>query len=139
MSAKSATAARRRTLQGHTQKSAPVNKTVSAQKRIPARKDGTPIEIVVRRGALHRFDKLKNRTAELPVIVTWDRRTDERREGAGPVSARERRQAERRRTPPFTWDLADFVVVERQGRQKASAQKGRANASRKRTKTSKKS
>jgi hypothetical protein len=68
---------------------------------------------VVRRGALRRFDALKTRTGELPVVVTWDRRTDDRRGDAEGITARERRQIERRQTPPFTWDLADFVVVER--------------------------
>jgi hypothetical protein len=68
---------------------------------------------VVRRGALRRFDALKTRTGELPVVVTWDRRTDDRRDDGERVSARERRLIERRQKPPFTWDLADFVVVER--------------------------
>jgi len=47
------------------------------------------------------------------VVVTWDRRTDDRRDGGGTAKARrDRRDDDRRRTPPFTWDLADFVVVE---------------------------
>ena len=37
-----------------------------------------PIGIVVRRGALRRFDSMTRKTAELPVEVTWDRRTEER-------------------------------------------------------------
>ena len=127
-------------LQTDTHRTAPVHKTVPAQKKgVPAPKKDAAIEIVVRRGALHRFDKLKTRTAELPVVVTWDRRTDERRGAKEPASARERRHAERRRQPPFTWDLADFVVIERPGRQKASPAKARATVSRKRKKPSKKS
>ncbi len=62
---------------------------------------------------MRRFDALKTRTSELPVVVTWDRRTDERRDDEEATGAkRNLRQAERRRKPPFTWDLADFVVVE---------------------------
>jgi hypothetical protein len=47
----------------------------------------------------------------LPVEISWDRRTEDRRESrqSPPV---ERRSSDRRKTPPFTWDVADFVVVE---------------------------
>ena len=88
---------------------------ISPAERRPAapRKKPGAIEIVVRRGAMRRFDALKTRTSELPVVVTWDRRTDQRRAAAASAAVkRERREDERRRTPPFTWDLADFVVVE---------------------------
>jgi hypothetical protein len=69
-----------------------------------------PVGIVVRRGALRRFDALKGKTADLPVVVSWDRRTEHRR--ASPESAPvERRSQDRRKTPPFTWETADFVVV----------------------------
>ena len=67
------------------------------------------IELVVRRGALRRFDKLKQATAALPVNVVWDRR------GAEPQGSAARPRGtphERRQDPPFTWDAADFVVVE---------------------------
>jgi hypothetical protein len=96
-----------------------------AVRRSPApRKKKGAIEIVVRRGALRRFDALKMKTDELPVVLTWDRRTDDRREGT-PAAAvkRDRRQMERRREPPFTWDLADFVVVEPTKRQKSAGKK----------------
>src|SRR5205085_527224 len=33
------------------------------------------VEIVVRRGALRRFDALTRKTADLPVTLSWDRRT----------------------------------------------------------------
>jgi hypothetical protein len=72
-----------------------------------------PIGIVVRRGALRRFDALTRKTADLPVEVTWDRRAEERRvsdEAAGV----ERRSGDRRKKPPFTWQVADFVVVDSQ-------------------------
>jgi hypothetical protein len=82
------------------------------------------IEIVVRRGAIRRFDALKTRTSELPVVLTWDRRTDDRRDrGASASLKRDRRESERRKAPPFTWDLADFVVVERGGRRKKAGKK----------------
>ena len=60
---------------------------------------------------MRRFDALKTKTAELPVVITWDRRLTDRREEESGVT-RNRRRIERRRKPPFTWDLADFVVIE---------------------------
>ena len=70
-----------------------------------------PIGIVVRRGALRRFDALTRKTAELPVVVSWDRRTQARRSSSEPAAV-ERRSDDRRKAPPFTWDAADFVVVD---------------------------
>jgi len=88
-------------------------KASAGRRRTARRKKQDPIEIVVRRGAIRRFDALKTRTSELPVVLTWDRRTNKRREDEESDGAkRSPRQAERRRKPPFTWDLADFVVVE---------------------------
>ena len=87
-----------------------------ALKRTPAlpqaRKQVTPtLQIVVRRGALRRFALLNEKRGELPVAVLWDRRSGDRRtESDRPVG--ERRRAERRREPPFTWTAAEFVVVE---------------------------
>jgi hypothetical protein len=116
-------------------------KTSAAARRPAApRKKGEAIEIVVRRGSLRRFDALKTRTKELPVVVTWDRRTNERRDdqqAAG--AARNRRESERRRTPPFTWDLADFVVVEKPKRQKSARAAAAKASARKRKKSAKKS
>jgi hypothetical protein len=66
------------------------------------------VRIFVRVGALKRFHTLKQKTAELPVEVSWDRRRDERR--ATPISSAER--PERRRKVPFTWEVADFVVID---------------------------
>ena len=71
---------------------------------------GKPIELVVRRGALWRFNTLKKKTRDLPVTVLWDRRQGERRAGSG-TRAQERRANDRRQQPPFTWEVADFVVV----------------------------
>jgi hypothetical protein len=100
-------------------------KTAAAPRRpaAPRTKKGA-VEIVVRRGAMRRFDALKTRTTELPVVVTWDRRTDERRDADASAGVkRDRRENERRRQPPFTWDLADFVVVEPTKRQKTARKK----------------
>jgi hypothetical protein len=109
-------------------------KASAGRRRNAAGKKQGPIEIVVRRGAIRRFDALKTRTSELPVVVTWDRRTDDRRtdgrrtddrrNGDDAVGEkRDRGQAERRRKPPFTWDLADFVVVEPAKPRKGSRKK----------------
>ena len=68
------------------------------------------VRMFVRIGALKRFHFLKKKTADLPVSVEWDRRrTDRRTESGGGESLR---GDERRGTPPFTWETADFVVVE---------------------------
>ena len=71
----------------------------------------TPLEIYVRVGALKRFDTLKRKTAEFPVAVRWDRRKGERRAASVPTPA-DSRTSDRRAAPPFTWELADFVIVE---------------------------
>ena len=68
---------------------------------------------VVRRGALRRFDRLKQAATDLPVDVIWDRRTSHAPKD-GPRQAR-RTLAERRKQPSFTWTAADFVVVEKEG------------------------
>ena len=68
------------------------------------------VRMFVRIGALKRFHFLKKKTADLPVSVEWDRRRGDR-PSEGTDSGSERR-AERRSTPPFTWETADFVVVE---------------------------
>lgn len=91
----------------------------------PASSD--PIELVVRRGALRRFAQLKKKTADLPVNVSWDRRTAERRASSAKETDADRRATERRQKPPFTWEMADFVVVvpspRRPARQKTRTKK----------------
>jgi hypothetical protein len=77
----------------------------------PRKKKDTPLRIFVRVGALKRFHTLTRDTAELPVVVSWDRRKGERRGGPAPAGS-ERRVTDRRGAPPFTWQVADFVVVE---------------------------
>jgi hypothetical protein len=72
-------------------------------------KQSSFVRMFVRIGALKRFHFLKKKTADLPVSVEWDRRRTDRR--ADEESARPR-GTERRAAPPFTWDTADFVVVE---------------------------
>ena len=70
------------------------------------------IELVVRRGALRRFRMLKQKAANLPVNVVWDRRQKDRR--TGPINTTpDRRTADRRHSPSFTWEAADFVIVTR--------------------------
>jgi hypothetical protein len=70
-----------------------------------------PVGIIVRRGALRRFDALTRKTADLPVVLSWDRRTTDRRTSGEPAPV-ERRSGDRRKAPPFTWEAADFVVVD---------------------------
>jgi hypothetical protein len=69
------------------------------------------VRMFVRIGALKRFHFLKKKTADLPVSVEWDRRRTERRSADQPDTP-QTRAGERRSTPPFTWETADFVVVE---------------------------
>lgn len=77
----------------------------------PRSADGSSLRIFVRRGALRRFAKLKRDAAELPVTVEWDRRSGDRQ--APPENAPDPRPGDpdRRQDPPFTWKVADFVVV----------------------------
>jgi hypothetical protein len=70
------------------------------------------IQLIVRRGARARFQKLKEKTKDLPVKVVWDGRKDDRRRASADV-ADDRRASDRRGKPPFTWDAGDFVVVEK--------------------------
>jgi hypothetical protein len=76
------------------------------------------VELIVRRGARGRFQKLKKKTAHLPVKVAWDRRRDERRAASQEVNVN-RRKSERRGNPPFTWEAGDFVVIEKARRRRA--------------------
>jgi hypothetical protein len=69
------------------------------------------VTLIVRRGALKRFDRLKRATSDVPADLLWDRRQRERRRSVE-TPAEEARKSERRQTPPFTWDVADFIVVE---------------------------
>ena len=68
------------------------------------------VRIFVRIGALRRFHALTRKTADLPVEVSWDRRRDDRR--GDPEAAGSAPEHDRRAKPPYTWDVADFVVVE---------------------------
>ena len=73
-------------------------------------KPSQPVRLFVRRGAEQRFAKLKEKTAELDVVVSWDRRESDRRTAPTSVQG-ERRKTDRRQQPSFTWDMADFAVV----------------------------
>lgn len=70
------------------------------------------VRMFVRIGALKRFHFLKKKTENLPVSVEWDRRRTDRRTGEEEEGTANLRTSERRKTPPFTWETADFVVVE---------------------------
>jgi hypothetical protein len=88
----------------------PIMRLLMPGKPLPV--DGSSLRIFVRRGALRRFDKLKRDAAELPVTVEWDRRSGDG-QAAPPDGAPDRPidVPERRHDPPFTWKVADFVVV----------------------------
>jgi hypothetical protein len=85
---------------------------------VPSR--SKPIALIVRRGAIRRFHKLKEKTADLPVEVLWDRRGSDRRTAADKDAAK-RRSADRRQPPPFTWDASDFVVAAKPQKRKKKA------------------
>ena len=87
---------------------------------------GSTPQIFVRRGALRRFDRLKKAAADLPVAIEWDRRTDERRTASKSVS-NDTRKNERRQQPPFTWKVADFVVVDAPAKTARAPRKKRAS------------
>lgn len=79
------------------------------------KKRGTvAVELVVRRGAIRRFHKLKQKTASLPVEVSWDRRLGDRRTASDEPST-DRRRTDRRQKPPFTWETGDFVIASKTG------------------------
>jgi hypothetical protein len=88
---------------------------VAAKSRKGHQRSTPVVELIVRRGALRRFDKLKAATADLPVKLSWDRRQSDHRTSANGTQP-ERQQTERRKKAPFTWDMADFVVVEKRKR-----------------------
>jgi len=69
------------------------------------------VGIVVRRGAQRRFTALRQKTADLPAVILWDRRQADRRASTQPTQI-DQRKTERRGAPPFTWEVADFVVLD---------------------------
>jgi hypothetical protein len=87
-------------------------KRATRRRTVQAKAPATQTTIVVRRGALKRFDTMKKKTAGLPVNLVWDRRVGGERRGDAEEAAGERRNTDRRQQPPFTWSLADFVVVD---------------------------
>jgi hypothetical protein len=80
----------------------------------------TPTTIVVRRGALKRFDSMKKKTAGMAVKLVWDRRVGGERRAELENVESNRRASDRRQQPPFTWSLADFVVVPPDGQAEPS-------------------
>jgi hypothetical protein len=86
----------------------------SAEKQRPLKRSSRrPVGIVVRRGAVRRFNELTRKTAELPAVVSWDRRRGDLRASPEPVEETDQRKTDRRQKPPFTWEAADFVVLDR--------------------------
>ena len=77
----------------------------------PKREQGPVSVLVVRRGSVRRFARLKKRTDELPLEVVWDRRQADRRRQQTVRAKTELRRSERRQEPPFSWGAADFLVV----------------------------
>ena len=71
----------------------------------------TSLRIFVKRGAIWRFHRLTRDAQKLPITVEWDRRKEDRRAAASPVP-REQRKEDRRGEAPFTWNTAEFVVVD---------------------------
>jgi hypothetical protein len=69
------------------------------------------VTLVVRRGALRRFDRLKQATRELPAEVVWDRR-QQRQSGEASAADAVQPANNRRKATPSTWELADFAVVQ---------------------------
>jgi hypothetical protein len=69
-----------------------------------------PILMIVRRGALRRFDTLKRKTANLQVNVIWDRRQGPRRM-AGCSMTPDRRRGDRRSREASGLGASDFVVA----------------------------
>ena len=72
------------------------------------------LRIYVKRGAIRRFARLTRDSRLLPVAIEWDRRQQERR-AERKSAPQEQRKSDRRRKPPFTWEMADFVVTESKG------------------------
>ena len=81
---------------------APIIREMSSEEK-PNQPTSALLQLFVRRGALWRFNKLKGDTANLPVSVQWDRR-----QGSSPGTP----VVDRRKSPPYTWQTADFVVVD---------------------------
>lgn len=69
------------------------------------------LRIFVKRGAIWRFHRLTRDARSLPISVEWDRRQEDRRSTQALVSDDQRRE-DRRGEVPFTWDKAEFVVVD---------------------------
>lgn len=89
---------------------APLEASQRKDSTLAAKSPSQPVRLIVRRGAVRRYEALKARTAEMQVSVDWDRREGERRQAAESPDG-ERRRTDRRQAPSFTWETADFTVV----------------------------
>ena len=68
--------------------------------------------IVVRRGHFATFELLTRTFANDPgVQIIWDRRMGERRQATNGHAIGERRQGDRRRTPPAQWGQMNYLIA----------------------------
>ncbi len=66
--------------------------------------------VIVRRGHFATFELLTRTFANDPSMqIIWDRRIGERRQSAGDVAPRNRR--DRRRVPPLQWGQMNYMIA----------------------------
>src|SRR6185436_16370314 len=58
------------------------------------------------------WSRLARGAPHLPTPVPFDADRQEERRAERESTPQERRKSDRRRKPPFTWEMADFVVTE---------------------------
>ena len=79
-----------------------------------AKRGRVSVQLIVRRGASRPLSEAEEENGG---PASRGRRgiagTQERRRATGECGDDERRKADRRQKPPFTWELSDFVVVEK--------------------------
>ena len=102
-------------MQCHPPKVATIAPSVQSTDRTFCMAQKKPVGIVVRRGALRRFDALRRKTADLPVVLSWDRGRPPSAEHPANRRRSSSGRGDRRKTPPLEWEVADFVVVDLPG------------------------
>jgi hypothetical protein len=71
-----------------------------------------PRLVIVRRGHFATFELLTRTFADDPSVqIIWDRRIGERRRASDGAGDAERRQSDRRRTPPSQWGQLNYMVA----------------------------
>ena len=72
----------------------------------------SPKVVIVRRGQFATFELLARTFTDDPSVhIIWDRRMGDRRQSSAGPTDDERRQADRRRTPPHQWGQLHYIVV----------------------------